>query len=64
MTSGINVPFFPNPPPQYDQRTMMQLVQAFSLFARQVQGETTSLSEGEGFSRARCFSKTGSSRSA
>jgi hypothetical protein len=37
MTRGLNVPYFPNPPGQYDQRHMQQLVQSFSLFARQVQ---------------------------
>jgi hypothetical protein len=37
MSRGLNTPYFPNPTTQYDQRYMMQLVQAFSLFARQVQ---------------------------
>lgn len=37
MSRGLNVPYFPNPPAQHDQRYMQQLVQAFSLFARQVQ---------------------------
>lgn len=37
MTRGLNTPFFPNPPSVYDQRHMSQLVQAFAVFARQVQ---------------------------
>jgi hypothetical protein len=37
MSRGLNVPYFPNPPAQYDQRHMMQLVQSFALFAQQVQ---------------------------
>jgi len=37
MSRGLNVPYFPNPTAQYDQRYMQQLVQAFSLFARQLQ---------------------------
>jgi hypothetical protein len=49
MSSGINVPYFPNPTLQYDQRTMMQLVQAFALFARQVQSTTSAFGQGGGF---------------
>jgi hypothetical protein len=37
MSRGLNTPYFPNPTPQYDQRYMSQLVQAFAIFARQVQ---------------------------
>ena len=37
MSSGINIPYFPHPSPQYDQRQMAQLVQAFALFAKQIQ---------------------------
>lgn len=37
MSRGLNTPYFPNPPAQYDQRYMMQLVQAFAVFAQQIQ---------------------------
>lgn len=35
MSRELNIPFFPNPPREYDQSYMMQLVQAFALFAQQ-----------------------------
>jgi hypothetical protein len=43
MSGGVSIPYFPNPPAQYDPRYMSQLVQSFSLFARQVQNATAGL---------------------
>lgn len=37
MTRGLNIPFFPNPPADYSQRYMSQLVQSFAFFAQQLQ---------------------------
>jgi len=37
MSRNLNIPYFPNPPAQYSQSYMAQLVQAFSVFANQGQ---------------------------
>jgi hypothetical protein len=37
VSKSINIPYFPSPPAQYSQSHMAQLVQAFALFAQQVQ---------------------------
>jgi hypothetical protein len=37
MSRNLNIPYFPNPPAQYNQSYMAQLVQAFSVFANQSQ---------------------------
>lgn len=37
MASLTPVPFFPNAPQQYEQRYLAQVVQSFSLYARQNQ---------------------------
>jgi len=39
MSFNGNIPYFPNPPSEYSQRHMAQLVQAFALFAQQSQSE-------------------------
>jgi len=36
MSSNVNIPFFPDPPREYDQAYMAQVIRAFALFARQV----------------------------
>lgn len=36
MSSNVNVPFFPDPPREYNQSYMAQVVRAFALFAYQV----------------------------
>lgn len=37
MSRTLNIPYFPNPPKEYNQRYMAQLVQAFAVFAQQTQ---------------------------
>lgn len=36
MSNSVNIPFFPDPPREYSQAYMAQVVRAFSLFALQV----------------------------
>ena len=36
MTTNVNIPFFPEPPREYSQAHMAQLIKAFALFAYQV----------------------------
>ncbi len=36
MSSNVNIPFFPDPPREYSQAHMAQLIKAFALFAYQV----------------------------
>jgi hypothetical protein len=37
MSRTLNIPYFPNPPREYNQSYMAQLVQAFAVFAQQTQ---------------------------
>jgi len=37
MSRTLNIPYFPNPPKEYNQSYMAQLVQAFAVFAQQTQ---------------------------
>ena len=37
MSRGVPIPFFPSPPPEYDQSYFAQLVRNFSVFAQQSQ---------------------------
>lgn len=47
MSTNVNVPFFPDPPRDYNQAYMAQVIRAFALFAYQVrnpgQGRNTSI---------------------
>lgn len=36
MSSPVNIPFFPDPPREYNQAYMAQVIRAFALFAQQV----------------------------
>jgi hypothetical protein len=36
MSTNINIPFFPDPPREYNQAYMAQVIRAFALFAQQV----------------------------
>ena len=37
MSSSTTIPYFPSPPAEYSKAHMSQLIQAFALFAQQVQ---------------------------
>lgn len=36
MSSPVNIPFFPDPPREYNQAYMAQVIRSFALFAQQV----------------------------
>ena len=43
MSNQVTLPYFPNPPSQYDQRYISEVVRAFSLYLQQIQNPGTAV---------------------
>jgi len=43
MSNQVTLPYFPNPPSQYDQRYIAEVVRAFSLYLQQIQNPGTAV---------------------
>lgn len=43
MANQVTLPYFPNPPVEYDQRYISEVVRAFSLYLQQIQNPGTAV---------------------